>query len=66
MANFEDFPPIFCPTADFLPQGGGALLPCKIFTSEVVVNVVLSVVLNMMLRLVGGMIAFKLFGGFAL
>ena len=32
MANFEDFPPIFCPTADFLPQGGGAL-PCKIFTS---------------------------------
>ena len=23
MANFEDFPPIFCPTADFLPQGGG-------------------------------------------
>ena len=32
MANFEDFSPIFCPTADFLPQGGGAL-PCKIFTS---------------------------------
>ena len=32
MANFEDFSPIFCPTADFLPQGG-APLPCKIFTS---------------------------------
>ena len=26
MANFEDFPPIFCPTADFLPQGGGRIL----------------------------------------
>ena len=26
MDNFEDFPPIFCPTADFLPQGGGRFL----------------------------------------
>ena len=26
MANFEDFPPIFCLTADFLPQGGGRIL----------------------------------------
>ena len=23
MANFEDFSPIFCPTADFLSEGGG-------------------------------------------
>ena len=26
MAHFEDFQPIFCPTADFLPQGGGRIL----------------------------------------
>ena len=26
MANFEDFPPIFCPNVDFLPQGGGRFL----------------------------------------
>ena len=24
MANFKDFPPIFCQTADFLPGGGRA------------------------------------------
>ena len=33
MANFEDFPPIFCITADFLPRGGGLSL-CKIFTRD--------------------------------
>ena len=32
MANFEDFPPIFCLTADFLPKGGPSN-PCKIFIS---------------------------------
>ena len=32
MANIEDFPPIFCLTADFLPEGGDQK-PCKIFTS---------------------------------
>ena len=26
MANFEDFPPIFCPSNDFLPQGRGRIL----------------------------------------
>ena len=31
MASFEDFPSIFCLTADFLPRGGG-----KIITSELV------------------------------
>ena len=34
MASFEDFPSIFCLTADFLPRGG--LNPCKIITSELV------------------------------
>ena len=33
MANFEDFSPIFYPTADFFATGGGPL-PCKILTSE--------------------------------
>ena len=26
MANSEDFPPIFCLTADFLPEGGGGAI----------------------------------------
>ena len=26
LANFEDFPPIFCPSNDFLPQGRGRIL----------------------------------------
>ena len=32
MANFEDFPPIICLTANFLPTGGGAN-SCEILTS---------------------------------
>ena len=38
MANFEDFPPIFCPTADFLPQGGVRPEFSKIFTSDKCTN----------------------------
>ena len=35
MANFEDFPTLLCPTADFFATGGESLNPCKIFTSDV-------------------------------
>ena len=40
MANLEDFPPIFCLTADFLPQGGewGGSNPYKIFTSDLTIS----------------------------
>ena len=33
MANFEDFPSIFCLTAVLFAIGGGEQGPCKIFTS---------------------------------
>ena len=38
MANFEDFPTIFCLTADLLPEGGGGANPFKIFTSAPIPN----------------------------
>ena len=36
IANFEDFPPIFCQLLNFC-QGGG-VNPCKIFTSVMSTN----------------------------